>query len=115
MSEMRRGLPPDYENLFFKRVENGWNVVDSVKKLVTFKEYNLKYLMNGNTGTFDIIFLRHVVIYFSESFKEVLFDRISRMLQPKGYLFLGVGETVQGYNNAFDMRANKREVFYQLK
>jgi len=115
MAEMQRGLPQDYKNSYFKRVGNEWDVVDSVKKLVTFKEYNLKYFMNGNMGPFDIIFLRHVIIYFSDSFKEALFDKISRMLLPKGYMFLGIGETVQGYSNAFDTKANKRGIFYQLK
>ncbi|MBW1763543.1 MAG: protein-glutamate O-methyltransferase CheR [Deltaproteobacteria bacterium] len=115
MAEMQRGLPQDYKNSYFKRVGNKWDVVDSIKRLVTFKEYNLKYLMNGTLGPFDIIFLRHVIIYFSDSFKEALFDKISRMLLPKGYMFLGIGETVQGYSNAFDTNANKRGIFYQLK
>lgn len=112
---MDRGLSPEQTGRFFKKGNKDWIIADNIKKLVTFKEVNLKYLNPGLGGPFDIIFLRNVIIYFSDSFKKTLFDHITRLLSPKGYLFLGAGETVSGYTEAFEVIPYKGAIYYRLK
>ena len=61
------------------------------------------------------MFLRNVIIYFSDEFKKELFHRISKMMIPDGYLFLGTGETVSGYTDAFHVLEYKGVNYYQRK
>ncbi|HHC24739.1 MAG TPA: chemotaxis protein, partial [Desulfobacterales bacterium] len=79
------------------------------------RQFNLKDPVAGIIGPFDIIFLRNVIIYFSESFKKVLLARVASLLNPGGYLFLGTGETVGGYSGAFDLLEHEGTIFYRIK
>jgi chemotaxis protein methyltransferase CheR len=115
MTAMDRGLSPEHTARFFKKKANVWVIADNIKKLVSFKEFNLKYLRPGVGGPFDIIFLRNVIIYFSDSFKRSLFEHMTRFLAPSGYLFLGAGETVTGYSEAYEIISHDGAVYYRLK
>lgn len=50
---------------------------------------------------FDIIFCRNVVIYFDMETQKKLFNKFSRHLTPKGYLFIGHSETLNGLDLPF--------------
>ena len=112
---MKRGLSSDDTQRFFVQQNKEWIISDDVKTLITFKECNLKNLRHEIIGPFDIIFLRNVIIYFSDSFKKTLFDHIARLLSPDGYLILGAGETVTGYTEAFEILEHMRAPYYRLK
>jgi chemotaxis protein methyltransferase CheR len=109
-----RGLPLEKRNRYFTKQEDFWFVAENVKQMVAFKKINLQEPFFG-LGRFDVVFLRNVIIYFSDSFKEDLLNRIARMLKPGGYLFLGAGETVHGYTSAFRVKEHNGCIFYQLK
>jgi chemotaxis protein methyltransferase CheR len=113
-SSISRGLPQQVLERYFRQEANSWVVEDKVKRLVTFKHFNLKDPCLG-IGPFDAIFLRNVMIYFSEDMKRGLFDRLARTLVPGGYLFLGTGETVSGYSTSFHIMEHGGAIFYQLK
>ncbi len=112
---MTRGLSPAYLDRYFRKEDNAWILDPQIKKMVTFRQFNLKDPVAGIIGPFDIIFLRNVIIYFSESFKKVLLARVASLLNPGGYLFLGTGETVGGYSGAFDLLEHEGTIFYRIK
>jgi chemotaxis protein methyltransferase CheR len=111
---MKRGLDQQYKDAHFKEKNKMWAVSDDVKKMVTFQEFNLKDTPRGNFGPFDVIFLRHVIIYFSDEFKKTIFDKMARLLKPDGFLFLGNGENVAGYSTGFKKVADSDYPFYQI-
>jgi chemotaxis protein methyltransferase CheR len=43
-----------------------------------------------------VIFCRNVMIYFSRQTQEQLVNRLSKCLEPRGYLFVGHSETLTG-------------------
>jgi chemotaxis protein methyltransferase CheR len=112
---INRGLEQKHLDRYFKKDSNsGWLLDDKVKKMVSFKPCNLKaHMMKGEC--FDVVFLRNVMIYFSDSLKRELFDRMADTLVPPGYLFLGTGETVNGYTTKFEMIEHQRAFYYRLK
>ncbi len=110
-----RGLPAAHLDRYFRKRDNQWMIDDQVKRMVTFRQFNLKDPVAGIMGPFDIIFLRNVVIYFSEAFKKTLFARVAGLLNSGGYLFLGAGETVGGYSEAYDLLEHEGTIFYRIK
>ncbi len=111
---MGRGLPVNYLKKYFRKENNDWIISDQVKGLVEFRQLNLKDAAYGSFGPFDIVFLRNVIIYFSDVFKAALLDRITRYMSPEGYMFLGAGETVSGYGNRFEILNHKGSLFYRV-
>jgi chemotaxis protein methyltransferase CheR len=111
---MLRGLPSEKRNRYFTKQDNSWLVAEDVKQMVAFRKTNLQEPFLG-LGRFDVVFLRNVIIYFSDDFKKDLLNRIAATLKPGGYLFLGGGETVHGYTSAFRVKEGKSCIYYQLK
>lgn len=90
--EIKRGLPPDLRDRYFRKVENDWQLRDDVRGLVTFQQVNLVTAW-PHLPVFDLILIRNVMIYFDAEAKKVILDRVARQLRPDGYLILGGAET----------------------
>jgi chemotaxis protein methyltransferase CheR len=113
-TSINRGLPEKYLAHYFQKKDNSWVLDEQVKRMVSFRQYNLKDPLVG-LGLFDIVFLRNVLIYFSDALKRDIFERISRTMAPGGFLFLGTGETVSGYSSAFETVNSSGSMFYRLR
>lgn len=109
---MRRGMTPEIEQRYFKQDGRVSLIDDSVKKMVTFKKFNLQDSPVG-MGHFDIVFLRYVAIYFSDDLKRKVFNNLAQVLRPKGFLFLGGVESLRGYSDAFTLLTQGRGTYYQ--
>ncbi|MDO6962541.1 protein-glutamate O-methyltransferase [Rhizobium alvei] len=72
-----------------------WQVVDALKRLITFNELNLMAAWPFK-GKFDVIFCRNVVIYFDEPTQMRIWSRFSELLPEGGYLYIGHSERVSG-------------------
>jgi len=109
-----RGLSADRKQQFFKSNGSRWQIVEDIKRRVSFKEQNLLESY-ASLGKFDIIFCRNVLIYFSPERKSDILNRMAQTLNPRGYLFLGASETITGYSDKFEMVRSSQGVFYRLK
>lgn len=109
-----RGLTIDMRTKYFDSDGKNWKIKDSVKKMVTFQKLNLKDSFTS-LGKKDIIFCRNVCIYFSEQFKKDIFTRISSLLRPSGFLFLGAAESLSTYSNDFQLLTNFGGIYYKVK
>ncbi|MFP4459800.1 MAG: CheR family methyltransferase [Candidatus Zixiibacteriota bacterium] len=111
---MSRGIPELYLNKYFKKQKRVWILNDEIKKIVTFKKFNLQNPID-QFGLFDIVFCRNVAIYFSEKFKIQLFDNIASQLKPDGYFFMGSAESISNYSNRFNIKRFDNSICYQIK
>lgn len=93
--EVQRGLPITMLMKHFSQEGESWRVKDELKRDITFREGNLLQSFR-HLGTFDLVFCRNVLIYFDTETKKDVLERISQVLAPDGYLFLGASETVFG-------------------
>jgi chemotaxis protein methyltransferase CheR len=74
----------------------GFLAIDrTLRDRVAFREANLIELPN-DLGTFDVIFLRNVMIYFGMDTKRTLVARLATMLRPGGHLIISHAETLNG-------------------
>ncbi len=89
-------------------------VTERVKKLVTFRPFNL--LDNYSLlGKFDIIFCRNVLIYFAPEVKSKILNQFASSLNPGGYLMLGASESLTGLTDRFEMIRCNPGIVYKVK
>ncbi len=90
--EVNRGLPATSLVRYFTRVGREWEIAPRLRERVTVRHLNLAAPYIG-LGTFDMIWLRNVLIYFDAPTKQDILRRMVPMLAPDGYLLLGSTET----------------------
>jgi chemotaxis protein methyltransferase CheR len=93
--EINRGLPARNVVRFFDHQCEDWTVKPEVRRLCNFRQANLcasALPFSFADGRFDIIFLRNVMLYFSQEHRRSLLAGIHRLLAPEGCLFLGSSE-----------------------
>lgn len=73
-------------------------IKDHVKKKIRFKMSNLFNTSTEVQEKFDVIFCRNVFIYFSEAQVEKIVTQLVDKLNPGGYLFIGISESLHGKN-----------------
>jgi chemotaxis protein methyltransferase CheR len=93
--EMNRGLPARFMVRYFDHLGEDWSVKHEIRKMCNFRRANLCQwpLPFGRADDrFDVIFLRNVMLYFSQETRKTLLAGIHRLLASDGILFLGSSE-----------------------
>jgi chemotaxis protein methyltransferase CheR len=93
--EINRGLPARFVVRYFEHVGEDWVVRPDIRKMCHFRQANLcvpPLPFNRADDRFDVIFLRNVMLYFSQETRKTLLAAIHRVLAPDGILFLGSSE-----------------------
>jgi len=98
--EVQRGLPIQLLMKYFEQSPAGWQVQKCLRNRIKFRQLNLLEPFH-QIGQCDVIFCRNVLIYFEPETKRDIFQRLSQLLSPDGYLFLGAAETVLGISDRF--------------
>lgn len=98
--EVQRGLPIQMLVKYFKRVDGMWQIDPEIRSMVRYMPLNLKDNFIS-MGTFDIIFCRNVLIYFSSADKSDVLNRLASLTAKDGYLILGATETILGLSDRF--------------
>ncbi len=98
--QQMKGLPLELRKKYFNRVETDrtgdhYQVSDTLKKLISYKELNLTKRWPLK-GPFDVIFCRNVVIYFNEPTAQKVWSAYASVLSPGAYLLVGHSERVSG-------------------
>lgn len=96
---------------FERREDKRYGLIPAVREGVDFQTCNLLRLPYPEAlRKMDIIFYRNVSIYFDRDVQKAIFQNLSNMLNPEGYIFLSSTETyyhnvgilsLKQYNNVF--------------
>jgi chemotaxis protein methyltransferase CheR len=86
---------------YFRKVGTHWQVSDELRSMVTTRHLNLAQSF-GPLPTFDIVFLRNVLIYFDTDTKRRILHQVRNVTAPGGALFLGAAETTIGLDDAWE-------------
>jgi chemotaxis protein methyltransferase CheR len=78
--------------LHFKQDGSLYYVSDEIKPWVQYRQQNL--LNDPFDKDYDLIVCRNVMIYFTESAKEILYRKFCQGLRTGGYLFVGSTEQI---------------------
>ena len=93
--EMNRGLPARHVVRYFDHAGENWTIKPEIRKVCNFRQANLcssPLPFNRSDDRFDVIFLRNVMLYFSQETRKTLLAGIHKVLAPDGMLFLGSTE-----------------------
>jgi chemotaxis protein methyltransferase CheR len=110
--EITRGLPALYLAKYFQRAGADWQVIHELRSMIEFQQQNLTALWTG-LGPFDLILLRNVLIYFSDTTKTFVLNQAASALDFEGYLLLGAAETMMGLTVPFKRTELGVSSFYQ--
>lgn len=86
-----RGLDDFWREKYFQKDGSAYELNERIRKTVLFREFNLQNSFFP-LGMFDVIFLRYVMIYFSERLREEIARKMRSSLKDGGVLFLGSSE-----------------------
>jgi chemotaxis protein methyltransferase CheR len=110
--EVNRGLPAPMLIKYFTKVGVDYQLNPEIRSMVEFSELNLIGAWPA-LPSFDIVFLRNVLIYFDVDTKRTIFGRVKRLLAPDGFLFLGAAETTMNIDDGFERLPIERAGCYR--
>ena len=112
-----RETPPEVMTRHFRPDARGSVLDGAVRSMVVFEERNL--VEDDPTfwqpETFDIVFCRNVVMYFTPDTIRLVIARVARSLAPGGFLFLGYAETLRGISPEFHLCHTHDTFYYQRR
>ncbi|MDQ1266048.1 MAG: chemotaxis protein methyltransferase CheR, partial [Bacteroidota bacterium] len=100
--ERVRQLPPNFMKKYFRKKGDEYEVIEDVRKEVTYRKFNLMTDVFPFKKKFDIIFCRNVMIYFDPPTRDALVERFRQSLDTGGFLFIGHSETISRSNNNYE-------------
>jgi chemotaxis protein methyltransferase CheR len=105
----------DKERALFMPDKGRWRLTEGVRSLVEFKLHNLvsyPYPLPSE-GQWDVIFCRNVLIYFNRETVREIIENFRRVLNPGGYLFLGVSESLFQLSEGFELISTGKAFVYR--
>ena len=111
-----RGASQEKRDRFFRKDGETFVLDPRIQGRVQFEEGNLfDALARLSEPTYDVIFCRNVLIYFSERALRRALTGFSRALLPGGYLFLGHSESLRGITDEFELVHENDAFYYRTK
>ena len=105
------GIPEHYLTKYFTKVDNGYQVNESLMKKIRFDYHNLKH--DSGTRNLDIVFCRNVLIYFDEAAQLEVINHFWDAMAFKSYLYIGHSESLFGMNTKFEFLKTDWACIYQ--
>jgi chemotaxis protein methyltransferase WspC len=97
-----RGEQLSFRDRYFDPAEKGYRLRDWVRHLVNFSPANLLSPEFGTeASSYDVIFCRNILIYFDHGTQQRVLKKLSDLLKPEGFLFVGPSETFLAASSGF--------------
>ncbi|AUH50677.1 protein-glutamate O-methyltransferase [Chromobacterium sp. ATCC 53434] len=112
-----REVNPAMRERWFARDGELYALNDGVRRSVRFEQRNLAQedAELWAPDSYDIVFCRNVLMYFSPEQAQAAVARIVGAMAPGGYLFLGHAETLRGLSNDFHLCHTHATFYYRRK
>lgn len=112
-----RDFPAEMKARWFSAEGDSFVLDERIRKMVNFEQRNLAQEAPDfwQPSSFDIVFCRNVLMYFTPEQAQAVIARFARALAPGGYLFLGHAETLRGLSNDFHLCHTHGTFYYQRK
>ena len=99
------GLPPLHQSKYLEKGigdnSGKFRIKQELRQKVKFRQLNLIDPSANLNFQFDIIFLRNVLIYFSNETIVKVVEKMHKHIKPDGLLFIGHSENLHGLQDKF--------------
>ena len=102
-------VSPERLSRFFVEEEGGYRVSKTIREMCVFARQNV--ISDPPFSRIDLISCRNLLIYLEPELQRRLLPVFHYSLKPRGYLFLGVSESVGGYSSLFEPMDKKIKIF----
>ena len=112
-----RETPEEMRHRWFRKDGDALLLDEAIRRPVRLE---LRNLVAGDPdlwppATYDVIFCRNVLMYFSPEHMRRTVASIAHALAPGGFLFLGHAETLRGLSDHFHLRHTHDTFYYERK
>lgn len=98
-------VPKPLLGKYFDRQGRGeeaqYRVKPSLRRMITFRKFNLMHPTYPLTVPLDFVFCRNVLIYFDMEDKISILTKFHRVLKPGGHIFVGHSESLMMVKDLF--------------
>jgi chemotaxis protein methyltransferase CheR len=110
-----RETPDDIQKRYFVADGREYVLAEAIRSSVRFDEQNLVGDEQWAPESYDIVFCRNVLMYFTPEGARRAVSRLARALAPGGYLFLGHAENLRGLSHDFDLVHTHSTFYYRRR
>jgi two-component system CheB/CheR fusion protein len=97
---------------FFTREGDNFTIAKTVRELCTFSPHSV--LKDPPFSRIDLVSCRNLLIYMSLKAQDQLMPTFHFALRARGYLFVGIAETVSRHTELFTPLNRKRRIFQRV-
>jgi chemotaxis protein methyltransferase CheR len=112
--EVGRGLSTAQLNRYFERTGPDWQINESLRRRIEFRELNLAGSWPALPKA-DLILLRNVLDCFGGDTKQQILVKVRNQLRPCGVVFLGTGETPIHLDDKYEQHRAEGAVFFRIR
>lgn len=101
-AESLKSIDQNAKRAYFTLLPSGsYQVGNELRSAIAFSRFNLMDDFSGIRNKYHIIFCRNVMIYFNQATRANIVRKFYDALEPGGYLFVGLSETLSNVDNRF--------------
>jgi chemotaxis protein methyltransferase CheR len=110
-----KNVDEDVVERYFTRTEGGFQLKDSITRLVDFRFHNLveEPVPQSSRELWDVIVCQNVIIYFDKDTIKRVIEKFYDSLAEGGYLILGFSESLLGIPNGFTAEFYENTAIYR--
>ena len=101
MTAFRSEQPELFSSAMLGDDNDGFHVKPEIKSRLQFKLHNLQKRLK-NARAFDAVFLRNVLIYFTNEDQERILQNVLALMPKEGILYIGESESLNRLETGFD-------------
>lgn len=102
-------VSPERLKRFFTQEKHGYRVRRELREMILFANHNL--LKDPAFSKLDLVTCRNLLIYFNRTAQERALETFHFSLKPKGYLFLGTSESIDGAGDLYSSFSREQRIF----
>jgi len=111
-----RGVDDSLRDKYFEKEGADYRLISEVRNKVDFKQGNILVgPLSPQSGYYDIIFCRNLLIYFDGETQNLAIEKLHRSLSENGVLFVGHAETSLAPRNMFERLYSPRSFGFKKR
>ena len=111
--EVRQGLSEEQLATYFEQTDDGYRIVDSLRRSVSFQRLNLATTL-GSLPIFDVILLRHCLEVMREDILARLGAQLLHHMHPRAYLLTGPSDPNPAGDEILELVSTPHSAAYQI-